>query len=141
MKQILKDNGETYLLVYKEKDMIILNSPNMSNMMIKLDIKALDQLIEALKSLKKSISKSKTNPVLTHCLARPLKEGGCGAAAHKNSLMIAIITKLNPKMIRVARVGHRASQWNTGEHNKYSSECALLDGPDVTMYLLSKQYS
>lgn len=54
MRQILKDNGETYLLVYKEKDMIILNSPNMSNMMIKLDIKALDQLIEALKSLKRN---------------------------------------------------------------------------------------
>jgi hypothetical protein len=84
---------------------------------------------------------AKAESIHLDCLGRQLKEGDCVAAAHQNGLMIAIITKLNPKMIKVARVGHKSSQWNTGEHNKYSSECALLDGPEVTMYLLSKQYS
>ena len=56
MKQILKENGETYLLVYKEKDQIVFNSPNMGNVQIRLDIKALDQLIVALKSLKEKSS-------------------------------------------------------------------------------------
>lgn len=84
---------------------------------------------------------AKAPPIHNDCLGRPLKEGDCVAVAHQNGLMIATITKLNPKMVRVAKVGHKSSQWNTGEHNKYASECALLEGPDVTMYLLSKSYS
>ena len=67
------------------------------------------------------------------CLGRLLKVGDCVAVAHHNQLMIGTVKKLNPKMIKVARVG--ASPRSSG-YNKYPSECALLEGPDVTMFLL-----
>lgn len=67
------------------------------------------------------------------CLGRLLKLGDCVAVAHHNQLMIGTIKKLNPKMIKVARVG---SNSRSSGHNKYPSECALLEGPDVTMFLL-----
>lgn len=68
-------------------------------------------------------------------LSRPLKLGDCIAVAHRNGLMIATIKKINPKMIKVVEVGTRSS-WG---HNKYPNECVLLEGPDVTMYLLKMQ--
>lgn len=70
------------------------------------------------------------------CLGRLLKVGDCIAVAHHNGLMIATIKKLNNKMIKVAKVGEKPSRWNNGGYNKYSKECALLDGPEVSMYLL-----
>ena len=75
------------------------------------------------------------NPELpTHkdCLGRLLKLGDCVAAAHHNQLIVAKITKLNPKMIKVTELG---SKYRC-VYNKYASECALLEGPEVTMYLL-----
>ena len=42
------------------------------------------------------------------------------------------IKKLNPKMVGVARAGQKG--W--GPSNKYPSDLVLLDGPEVTMYLL-----
>ena len=76
---------------------------------------------------------------ITHkdCLGRNLNVGDCVAVAHRNGLMIATIKKFNPKMIKVMPVGVKVSPWDTG-YNKYPAECALLEGPDVTMYLLKK---
>lgn len=69
------------------------------------------------------------------CLGRLLKVGDCVAVAHHNGLMIATIKKLNSKTIKVARVGEKPSRFNSG-YNKYAKECALLEGPEVTMHLL-----
>jgi len=85
--------------------------------------------------------KVKKEPEHRDCLGRLLKVGDCVAAAHGNGLMIATIKKLNPKMLKVKEVGHVASKWNTGEHNKYASECAILEGSDVTMFLLKMQHT
>lgn len=67
------------------------------------------------------------------CLGRELKVGDCVAVAHHNQLMVGTIKKINPKMIKVARVG---SSSRSSGYNKYASECALLEGPEVTMFLL-----
>ncbi len=65
-------------------------------------------------------------------LGRLLKVGDCVAYPSHNSLGIGTIKKLNPKMIGVARVGSRSKSTN----NKYPGDLVLLDGPEVTMYLL-----
>ena len=68
-------------------------------------------------------------------LGRSLKVGDCVAVGHHNGLMIGTIKKLNPKMLKVVRVGTRYAR--SDGYNKYPSECVLLDGPEVTMFLLS----
>lgn len=66
-------------------------------------------------------------------LGRILKVGDCVAVSHHNQLMIAVIKKLNPKMIKVIELGSRYRS----SYNKYSSECVRLDGPDISLYLLT----
>lgn len=65
-------------------------------------------------------------------LGRLLKVGDCVAYPGSNTLIIGTIKKLNPKMVGVARAGQKG--W--GPSNKYPSDLVLLDGPEVTMYLL-----
>jgi hypothetical protein len=64
-------------------------------------------------------------------LGRLLKIGDCVAYPAYNSLGVGVVKKLNPKMIGVAGLTKRASP-----KNKYPHDCVLLEGPDVTMYLL-----
>lgn len=66
-------------------------------------------------------------------LGRLLKLGDCVAYPAGNSLVIGVIRKLNPKMIGVTKVGKRG--WGS-EKNKYPQDCVLLDGPEVTMFLI-----
>ena len=66
-------------------------------------------------------------------LGRLLKLGDCVAYPSSNSLVIGVIRKLNPKMIGVTKVGKRG--WGS-EKNKYPQDCVLLDGPEVTMFLI-----
>ena len=68
-------------------------------------------------------------------LGRLLKLGDCVAVGHHNGLMIGTIKKINPKMLKICQVGSAYSR--SEGYNKYSSECVLLDGPEVTMFLLS----
>jgi hypothetical protein len=68
-------------------------------------------------------------------LGRALKLGDCVAVGHQNGLMIGTIKKLNPVMLKIVRVGSAYSR--SSGYNKYPSECVLLDGPEVTMFLLS----
>ena len=75
---------------------------------------------------------SKPVPEHRDKLGRLLKVGDCVAYPGSNTLMIGTVKKLNPKMVGVAMVGKRA--W--GPSNKYPSDLVLLDGPEVTMYLL-----
>jgi hypothetical protein len=66
-------------------------------------------------------------------LGRLLKIGDCVVYPSHNSLSVGTVKKLNPKMIKVVPVGtkHRSS-WS----NKYPQDIVVVDGPEVTMYLL-----
>jgi len=66
-------------------------------------------------------------------LGRELKVGDFVATSDNNTLMIGTIKKINPKMLSITRLDGR--RWR-GESLKYPSETILLDGPDVTMFLL-----
>lgn len=66
-------------------------------------------------------------------LGRSLKEGDCVAYPSSNTLYIGIIEKFNPKMIGIKSLGRRSKV------NKYPFDIVLLDGPEVTMYLLANQ--
>ena len=57
------------------------------------------------------------------------------AVADSNSLMIAKITKLNPKMIKVTKIGKKAS-WRAAEQNKYPSDCVKISEADAVVYIL-----
>jgi hypothetical protein len=65
-------------------------------------------------------------------LGRLLNVGDCVAYPSSNSLVVGIVKKLNPKMIGVSQLGE--DRW--GDSNKYSNDLVILDGPDVTMYLI-----
>ena len=64
-------------------------------------------------------------------LGRLLKVGDCIAYPSSNSLCVGVIKKFNPKMVGVKPL---KNSWGSG--NKYPVDCVLLDGPEVTMYLL-----
>ena len=65
-------------------------------------------------------------------LGRLLKIGDCVAYPSSNTLIIGVVKKINPKMVGVAQLGKRS--W--GPKNKYPADCVLLEGPEVSMYLL-----
>ena len=65
-------------------------------------------------------------------LGRVINVGDCVAYPQSNSLVIGVVRKINPKMIGVAKVGKKG--W--GPSNKYPSDLVLLDGPEVSIYLL-----
>lgn len=68
-------------------------------------------------------------------LGRTLRQGDCVAVGHKNGLMIGTIKKLNPVMLKIVRTG--AAYVKSRGYDKYPSECVLLDGPELTIFLLS----
>lgn len=69
-----------------------------------------------------------------HCdiLGRLIKVDDCVAMPNGNSLQIAKVNKLNPKMVQVSRIGARYPT----KTNKYPSDLVVLDSQDVTMYIL-----
>ena len=50
-------------------------------------------------------------------------------------MYVGTVVKLNPKMVKVKRVG-KSRSW---EQNKYPSDLAKVSGAEVTMYLLKNQ--
>lgn len=52
-----------------------------------------------------------------------------------NSLEIGKVLKINPKMIKVRRIPDKNRRWEDNK-NKYSWDCVLVDGKEVTMYIL-----
>lgn len=68
-------------------------------------------------------------------LGRVLKVGDCVVYPSHNSLEIGTVKKLNNKMVKVWRVGTKESRWYSGS-NKYPSDIVIVEGPEVTMYLL-----
>lgn len=75
----------------------------------------------------------KTEPEHKDRLGRILKQGDPVAYPHGNSLLIGLIIKLTPKMVRMKQLGDKS--WRS-EHTKYPSEVVLLEGPDVMMHIL-----
>lgn len=67
-------------------------------------------------------------------LGKTVNVGDVVAANSNNSMFIAVVTKLNPRMVQIKKIsGH--SGWKT---NKYSKDLVVLNSEDVTMYLLKK---
>lgn len=67
-------------------------------------------------------------------LGRRLALESMVAYAHGNSLNIGKIVKLNPKMIGVQRVSNE--KWGRSTANIYPHDMVLLEGADVTFYIL-----
>ena len=54
-----------------------------------------------------------------------------------NSLEIGVVTKLNPKMVKVKNITPTNYKWRSEDgKNKYPSDCVMVEGPLVTMYIL-----
>jgi hypothetical protein len=68
-------------------------------------------------------------------LGRELQLGTVVAYPASNSLCIGRVIKINNKMIKVVNVEARTS-WTQRGVNKYPADCVVLEGADVTMYLL-----
>lgn len=68
-------------------------------------------------------------------LGRLLKVGDCVVYPAYNSLEIGTVKKLNKKMVKVWRASVRLTKWYTGS-NKYPNDIVIVEGPEVTMYLL-----
>lgn len=68
-------------------------------------------------------------------LGRVLKVGDCVAYPERNTLVIGTIQKLSAKMTMVAELGKAKSSWR-GDTRKYPIDLVLIEGPEVTMYLL-----
>ena len=77
---------------------------------------------------------SNTKECVNHldCVGNILKVGDCVAVGHHNNLLVAIIKKMNPKMVKVSAIKKGYKK----EYNKYPYQCALLQGPQVTMFML-----
>ena len=76
---------------------------------------------------------AKEIPVHLDLLGNPISVGNCVAFPYSNSLRIGLVTKINPKMIQVKRVGKTRGDV---KYNKYPTDLAVLNSQDVTMYLL-----
>ena len=66
-------------------------------------------------------------------LGKTINLTDCVVFPYMNGLRIGTVTKLNPKMVQVKRVGSKNSY---GKYNKYSKDLVIVDSQDVTMYLL-----
>ena len=63
-------------------------------------------------------------------LGNLLKVGDTVVYPNRNSLSIAVIQKLNPKMINVMALGRSYPD------RKYPSDLLVVDDPKITLYLL-----
>jgi len=75
----------------------------------------------------------KEKPIHLDKLGRELKVGDCVAYPSHNTLYIGTIEKLHNKMVAVAKLP--AGKWG-GSSNKYPQDMVLLEGSEVTMYVL-----
>ena len=74
-------------------------------------------------------------------LGRVLKVGDCVAYPDSNTLAIGTINRVTDKMTMVAELGRKSSWYNNRGTRKYPSDLVLLEGPEVTMYLLKMNTS
>lgn len=77
---------------------------------------------------------AESTPEHKDIFGKTLKLGDAVVYPSHNSLSIGTVKKLNPKMIKVVPVG--AKYHRSSGYNKYPQDIAIVDGPEVTMYLL-----
>ena len=77
---------------------------------------------------------SKQVPEHKDRLGRLLKIDDCVAYPSGNTMIIGKVKKINPKMIGVSALGKQRT-WGSAK-NKYPEDCVLLEGPEVTMFLI-----
>jgi hypothetical protein len=78
----------------------------------------------------------KPTPVHLDKLDQEITVGACVAVAHHNSLAVATVVKLTPKMVRIKIANITTNSWYQGYHDKYGDQMVVIEGPSVTMYLL-----
>lgn len=66
----------------------------------------------------------------TDLLGKTININDCVAFSHSNRMFIGKVRKLNPKMIGIDYVKYR------GSCNKYPNDIVVVEGADVTMYIL-----
>jgi hypothetical protein len=71
-------------------------------------------------------------------LGRAITLDSVVAYPSSNSLSIGRVIKLNNKMIKVVNVKAKSAYAQRGI-NKYPQDCVVVDGAEVTMYLLKQQ--
>lgn len=67
-------------------------------------------------------------------LGRVVAEGDAVAYTHHNSLYVGKVIKVTPKQVRVVDMLSKYRD-DTG-YLKYTCQCVLIGGPDLTMHLL-----
>lgn len=78
---------------------------------------------------------AKELPVHNDILGRPVSVGDTVAFADRNSLEIGRVIKVTNKQIRVVPLLGKYYDDFPG-YLKYSSQCVLVGGPDLTMWML-----
>lgn len=56
------------------------------------------------------------------------------AFSHHNTLYVGKVVKVTPKQVRVVPVGH--GRWRDDGLLKYTSQCCLVGGPELTFHIL-----
>lgn len=67
------------------------------------------------------------------CLGREVKIDDHVAFSHHNTLYVGKVIKVTPKQVRVVPIGGR---WNQDGMLKYTSQCCLVGGPELTYHIL-----
>lgn len=67
-------------------------------------------------------------------LGREVKEGDHVAFTHHNSLQVGKVTKVTPKQVRVIPLFSKYRN-DTG-YLKYTTQCCLVGGPELTFHIL-----
>lgn len=96
--------------------------------------KALPELV-GLKS-RKDYPMTKT-PEHTDKLGKLISVKDCVAFPDHNTLCIGLVTKLNPKTIRIKKFGKLSSRYNP-EVIKYPRDTIIVNSPDLTMHLIKQ---
>ena len=68
-------------------------------------------------------------------LGKLIKVGDFIAAADNNRLSVGIVNKINPKMIQYKTVS-KEKFWHGRRVNKYPDDTVVIEGPEVSIYLL-----
>ncbi len=58
------------------------------------------------------------------------------ATSGHNNLLIGKIIKLNPKTVQIKVIDPQNGYYNGSTINKYSMDTAIINSPDVSLYLL-----
>jgi len=76
-----------------------------------------------------------------HCdlLGREVVEGDAVAFTHHNSMMVGKVIKITPRQVRVIPLMSQSGYRSGTGYLKYTKQCVLIGGPDLTMWILKQQ--